>query len=74
MSMNIGKNGVVENPRRHIVEKGLALLSRSGVHKSHWSYAFYIAVFLLNRLPSRVFHGKSPYEILFSKVPNCPLG
>lgn len=61
------QNGVIETRHKRIVEKGLALLSYSGVLKFFWSYAFSTSVFLLNRLQSLVLNGKSPYKAFYLK-------
>ncbi|GMI69275.1 hypothetical protein HRI_000596800 [Hibiscus trionum] len=64
------QNGRVERKHRHIVELGLTLLAQSGVPFKYWSDAFYTSVYLINRLPTRVLGGSSPYEIFFGKVPD----
>lgn len=63
-------NGVSERKHRHIVETGLTLLSHASVPKSYWPYAFATAVYLINRMPTEVLHGDSPYAKLFHTTPN----
>lgn len=65
------QNGIAERKHRHRVENGLTLLARSSLPFKFWDEAFRIAVFLHNRLPSSVTHGKSPLEILFHPSPDC---
>ena len=55
---------------RHIVEIGLALLAQSNIALSYWDVAFGTAIFLINRLPTPVIKGLSPYEILFQRKPD----
>ena len=55
---------------RHIVETGLTLLSKASVPKSYWPYAFAVAVYLINRLPTPVLSMQSPYQKLFARSPN----
>ena len=64
------QNGVVEKKHRHIVENGLTLLVRASVSFKYWDESFRTAVFLHNRPPSPVSHGKSPLQLLFNHVPD----
>lgn len=54
----------------HIVETGLTLLHQASVPTEYWTYAFAVAVYLINRQPSSVLPQKSPYAMLFNKTPN----
>ena len=58
-------NGFFERRHRHIVETGLALLSRASLSLSFWSYAFLTATSLINRLPTPTLQMSSPYHKLF---------
>lgn len=64
------QNGKIERRHRHIVETGLALLAHGSVPQMFWHFAFETAVFLINRLPSSVSRGLSPYECLLHKKPD----
>ena len=47
------QNGMVEWHHRHIAEIGLiTLLAQSSVPFKYWHYAFEIAVYLINHMPS----------------------
>lgn len=59
------QNGVVEGKHRHIVEIGLTLLAQASLPMGLWSHAFVHVVHLINRLPTVVLQGHSPYEKLF---------
>lgn len=37
---------------------------------TYWSYAFFAAVYLVNRLPTPTLSGANPYEKLFHQAPN----
>ena len=51
----------------------LTLISQSSFPFQYWSYAFSIAIFLINRLPTLHRHSTSPWETLFFKAPNYSL-
>ncbi|KAG8477106.1 hypothetical protein CXB51_030102 [Gossypium anomalum] len=63
------QNGVVERKHRHIVETGLTLLAQANLPMQHWGYAFRSAVHLINRLPTPVLQGQSPYQKLYGCAP-----
>ena len=67
---NSAQNGRVERKHRHVVETGLALLAHASLPMEFWQYAFQIATFLINRMPSKVLQNNSPYFTLFQKVPD----
>ena len=54
------QNGVAKRTHKHIVESGLSMLYQSNLPSSYWCYAFSIAIYLTNRLPSLVLAFKSP--------------
>ncbi|KAG8493766.1 hypothetical protein CXB51_011188 [Gossypium anomalum] len=56
------QNGVAERKHKHIVETGLTLLAHANLPMDYWGYAFCSAVHLINRLPTPVLKGKSPYQ------------
>jgi hypothetical protein len=60
----------VERKHRHIVETGLSLLAIASVPFTFWDSAFETAVYLINRLPSKVTKHKSPFESLFQISPD----
>ncbi|CAA7029023.1 unnamed protein product [Microthlaspi erraticum] len=63
-------NRISERKHRHIVETGMTLLSTASVPKTYWPYAFAVAVYLINRLPTPILHLQSPYQKLFGVAPN----
>jgi hypothetical protein len=49
---------------------GLALLAHASIPLKFWDEAFLMAVFLINRLPSKVIENQSPFEKLHGKTPD----
>ena len=45
-------NGYSKRRHRHIVETGFSLLSNASMPLSYWSYAFQMAIYLINHLPT----------------------
>jgi histone deacetylase 1/2 len=64
------QNGVAERKHRHIVDTGLTLLAHAHMSSNYWVDAFQTALYLINRLPTRVLQYLSPYEKLFHKSPS----
>jgi len=64
------QNGIFERKNRDLLEKTRAIILQMNVPKHFWSYGILIAVYLINRLPSRVLEFKSPLEVLQNKVPD----
>ncbi|OMO68753.1 Integrase, catalytic core [Corchorus capsularis] len=55
-------NAVAERKHCSIVETSLTILHNASMPLKFWPYAFQAAVYLVNRLPSKVLSNKSPYE------------
>lgn len=64
------QNGAVERKHRHIVEVGLSLLAHASMPLKFWDEAFLAAVYLINRLPSKVIKFDTPLERLFGQKPD----
>ena len=64
------QNGRVERKHRHIVETGLAMMFHAHIPVAYWTHAFSSAVHIINRLPTKVLSLKSPFEVLFDRVPS----
>lgn len=64
------QNGSAECKHRHIVEMGLTLLAHACVPLNFWDEAFLTAVYLINRLPSKVINNETPFERLYGQQPD----
>ena len=64
------QNGRAERKHRHVTETGLALLFHSHIPTHFWVDAFSTAAYIINRLPTPLLRGKSPFELLYCSSPN----
>lgn len=64
------QNERAERKIRHLVETGLSLLAHASLPLKSWHYDFQTAVFLINRMSTRVLHLQSPFQVLFRQIPN----
>ena len=64
------QNGSAERKHRHIVEVGLSILAHASMPRKYWDEAFLTAVFLINRLPSKVISNDTPHDRLFGTSPD----
>ncbi|CAA7027431.1 unnamed protein product [Microthlaspi erraticum] len=67
------QNGRVERKHRHILNVAHACLFQAQLPVTFWGESILAATHLINRTPTRVLDGKSPYEILFGKPPTYDL-
>ncbi|PRQ49208.1 putative RNA-directed DNA polymerase [Rosa chinensis] len=63
------QNGLAERKNRHIVETALTLLNNASLPPRFWYHACAISVYLINRMPCTTLSMKSPFELLFKKLP-----
>jgi hypothetical protein len=64
------QNGRVERRHQHILNVSRALMYQSKLPKKFWSYAVLHAVYLINRIPTKILNNKSSYEVLYNEVPD----
>ena len=63
-------NEVVERKNRHLIKNAHTHLLHHKVPQHFWEDAILVACYLINRMPSSVFHDQIPHSIIF---PNQPL-
>ena len=63
------QNGRVERKHRHILNVSRALLFQSKLPVKFWGEAVMTAAHLINRTPTKVLQGRSPYEMLHGTTP-----
>ncbi|KAK8913906.1 hypothetical protein KSP39_PZI024435 [Platanthera zijinensis] len=67
------QNGVAERKNRHLLDVARTLMTQMHVPRSYWGYAVVLACYLINRIPSTVLHGKTPFSILYPGKEPFPL-
>jgi len=64
------QNAIVERKHQHILNVVRSLLLHSDVPIIFWSYAIIHAFYIINRIPSIVIKGNTPYELLHKETPD----
>ncbi|KAJ0463519.1 putative RNA-directed DNA polymerase [Helianthus annuus] len=64
------QNGVVERKHGHLLNTARALMFQGGLPLRFWSDCVLTAVYLINRLPSYMLNGRSPFEMMFEFKPS----
>uniref|UniRef100_A0A2N9G3P5 Integrase catalytic domain-containing protein n=1 Tax=Fagus sylvatica TaxID=28930 RepID=A0A2N9G3P5_FAGSY len=64
------QNGRAERKLRHILDVVRTLLISASIPERFWGEAALTAVYTINRIPSPTTHKKSPFELLYDKIPD----
>jgi histone deacetylase 1/2 len=64
------KDDFLKARKCHIVEVGLTLLAHASMPLKFWDETFLAALFLINRLSSRVINNETPFDRIFGKCPD----
>jgi hypothetical protein len=67
------QNGRAERKHRHLLNTARSLLLSSSVPAVFWGEAVLTAAYLLNRMPTPLLSGSTPYERLYGTIPNYSL-
>jgi hypothetical protein len=63
------QNGVVERHNQTVVRMTLALLKQRGMPVVFWGEAVVMAVYILNRSPTKALNSRTPYEAWHARKP-----
>lgn len=63
------QNGCDERKHRHLTETGLAMLFGANADATLWVDVYSSAAFIINRLPTKIFDGKTSFKILLHSTP-----
>ncbi|GJQ98425.1 retrovirus-related pol polyprotein from transposon TNT 1-94 [Tanacetum coccineum] len=63
------QNGIAERKHRHLFNVARSLMFQGGIPLSMWPECVLTDVYLINRLPSSVLSGVSPYFLVYGKDP-----
>ena len=64
------QNGVAERKNRHLMEVARSMMFQANVPKKYWSDAVATACYLINRTPTLILKGQSPFEVLNKHKPS----
>lgn len=53
-----------------IAEHALDLSIQAGLNSNHWVFAYRVAIFTMNRFPTKTFPFQISYVLLYKKSPN----
>ena len=63
------QNGRIERKHRHILNTVRALRFQANLPTEFWSYCALTAGYLINRTPTALLNGKTPFEMIYKRPP-----
>ncbi|KAK4385974.1 Retrovirus-related Pol polyprotein from transposon TNT 1-94 [Sesamum angolense] len=63
------QNNVAERKHRHLLDVAQIIMTSMNVPKSYWGDAILTACYLINRMPSSILNGDTPYSCIFPDTP-----
>ena len=64
------QNGRTKRKHQHVLNVARAVLFQANIPMKFWGECVLIVVYLINRTPSILLRGKTPYEVLHQKTPS----
>ena len=64
------QNGVVERQNQTVVRMARSMMKAKGMPTRFWGEAVTMAVFILNRAPTKALMGKTPFEAWYGRKPS----
>ena len=64
------QNGIAKRKHRHILEVARSIRFQGHIPIRFWGHCILNAAYIINRLPTSVLHGKSPYEMFHKCKPS----
>ncbi|KAL8116037.1 hypothetical protein AgCh_022503 [Apium graveolens] len=64
------QNGLVERKHRHLLDCARTLRFHANLPITFWGDCVLTAAYLINRTPTKVLQGKSPFQVFFNTLPD----
>nr|GEY81623.1 ribonuclease H-like domain-containing protein [Tanacetum cinerariifolium] len=64
------QNGIVKRKHKHHLNVATSFIFQEGIPLNMWTECILTATYLINRLPTSVLNGKSPYDLVYNMSPS----